>query len=102
MPHLATVTLVDLIVLLVVVGAVIGALRSRAGLLATVGSALGALLVAWLVTVAVASWGPRPAVETAERSRLLHTFPAPHRAIAQAGVLVDRLVGGDPAPAHRP
>ncbi len=107
MSTLATLTLVDLIVLLVVVGAVIGALRRRAGLLATLGSALGALLVAWLVTVAVATWAPRPMAQAADGSRLLHTFPTPRHAIAQAAHLVGRLAGGDqPAPgptrANRP
>lgn len=86
---LTTLSVVDLVVLLLVVGAVIGRLRRGGGPLAAIGSGLATLVVAWLVAVGVATWAPPQAADLATSSQLLNTVAVPHHAIDQ----VERLLG---------
>lgn len=58
MSHPSNFGLVDLIIILAVIGAAVATLRRGGGALATLGSVLATLLVAWLVTVAMAAWAP--------------------------------------------
>ncbi|GAA4680676.1 hypothetical protein [Nocardioides nanhaiensis] len=92
MPDLAHLSLLDLVVLVTVVAAVVGALRRGAGLLGAVGSALGTALVAWLVLAALVAWGPGPWGHAARDTALIRAVPAPERAWDQA----ERLLGARP------
>lgn len=92
MSHPSNFGLVDLIIILAVIGAAVATLRRGGGALATLGSVLATLLVAWLVTVAMAAWAPAPLARAAEHSTFLHTVPAPAQALHEAGRFTDRLV----------
>lgn len=81
---------VDLVVLLLVIGAVIGRLRRGGGPLAAIGSGAATLVLAWLISVGVATWAPAPAADAARTSRLLNAVPVPQNAIAQAEQLLGR------------
>jgi len=89
MDFLAGLTLVDLVVLGVVALAFAAALRRGGGLLAGVGAALGALLVAWVAVAATATWGPSVAERAVRHTALLEVAPVPHRAVRDA----ERLLG---------
>jgi hypothetical protein len=95
---LASLGAVDLLVLLLVVGGVVGTLRRGGGLLAAAGSVLGSLLVAWLVAVAVVTWGPTSWAQVTEQSALVQAAPVPHRALDQVGALLGHGPGATPAP----
>ncbi len=87
LPQLGHTGLVDLLVLGTAVLAAVGALRHRRGLLGAAGAVVGSLVVAWLVAVAMAVWGPPPVSHEVRESTFVHTFPVPERALAD----VDRL-----------
>ena len=84
---LASLGIVDLAALVLVAAGVVGTLRRGGGVLAAVGSGLGSLLVAWLVAVAVVTWGPGSWARTTEHSALIEAAPVPHRALGQVGLL---------------
>lgn len=92
---LRSIGLIDLVVLGVVVLAVVGALRGRRGLLGAVGAAVGALVVSWLVAVAVTAWAPAPVSTAVQGSSFIARFPVPDRALDQ----LRGLDGGDAASA---
>jgi len=84
-------TLVDVIVVLLVVGAFAGALRRRRGLLAAVGSSLAAALVCWVAAAAVVAWAPSPWPHAVTASALAGQVPLPVTAVQQAGQLAQHL-----------
>lgn len=107
MPHLSSLGLVDLLVVLAVVLAVVGALRTGRGLVATllsaVGAGLAALAVAWVVTSALSTWGPPRVAQAVDRSAFAAALPAPDRALAELRDLTGGGPGGrDDAPGPRP
>lgn len=92
MHDLARLGLLDLVVLVTVLLAGIGALRRGAGVLGALGSALGTAVVAWLVLAALVTWGPRPWDHAARDTALIRAVAAPERAWDQA----ERLLGARP------
>ncbi|MCM3515526.1 hypothetical protein [Nocardioides sp. P86] len=102
MPHLSSLGLVDLLVVLAVVLAVVGALRTGRGLVPTllsaVGAGLAALAVAWVVTSALSTWGPPRVAQAVDRSAFAAALPAPDRAL---GELRDLTGGGPSGPGGR-
>lgn len=95
MTSLDHIGLVDLLVAGFVVLGVVGALRARSGLLGTVGTVIGSLVVAWIVTTALVVWGPNGVSDTVRRSTFAETFPAPTRALAQLGLTDSGPAGPD-------
>ncbi|MEQ4524452.1 hypothetical protein [Nocardioides kribbensis] len=102
MPHLSSLGLVDLLVVLAVVLAVVGALRTGRGLVPTllsaVGAGLAALAVAWVATSALSTWGPPRVAQAVDRSAFAAALPAPDRALAE---LRDLTGGGPGGPGGR-
>ncbi len=88
MPDPSSLDLVDLAAVLLVLAAAVTALRRGRGLLAALGSALGAAVVVWLAAVALTTWGPAPLADVAASSRLVGTVPVPQHAIDQAEQLL--------------
>lgn len=81
MLHLDHTGLVDLVVLAVAVGAGVSALRHRSGALGVLGAVIGSLALAWVVIVALVTWGPQSVSDAARDSAFVQTFPMPDRAL---------------------
>lgn len=94
--HLASrtgpLTLVDLVVVLLVLGSFVGALRRRRGLVAAVGSALGTALLCWVAAAAVTLWAPPSWSHAVRASALAGLVPLPVTALREAGRLVSELL----------
>lgn len=89
MPDLSTTDLFDLVVILVIVAVVINALRRGRGVLSVLGSALGALVLVWLASTALVTWGPAGVADQVRASTFADVVPLPHRAATE----LDHLVG---------
>lgn len=86
--------LVDLVVAVVVVLSVLGALRSRAGILPAIASGASTLVLAWLVCWGLSAWAPPSVADDVRASQLARTVPFPQHATEQA-----RQLHGPAAPA---
>ena len=82
MPELGSLSLVDVVIVVAVLLAVVGALR-RGRLVGAVGSALGTVLVAWLVVAAIVAWGPRDLARDVRASEFAQVLPVPQKALQQ-------------------
>ncbi len=82
MPDLGSLSLVDVVIVVAVLLAVVGALR-RGRLVSAVGSALGTVLVAWLAVAAIVAWGPRDLARDVRASEFAQVLPVPQRALQQ-------------------
>lgn len=90
--HMPTsITLVDLIVVLLVAGAFVSTLRHRRSVLAAVGSSLAMALLCWVAAAAVLVWAPGPAQDAVAVSNLAAHVPLPVNALEQAGHLTRDL-----------
>ena len=82
MPELGSLSLVDVVIGVAVLLSVVGALR-RGRLVGAIGSALGTVLVAWLVVAVVVTWGPRDVAREVRASEFAQVLPVPQRAMQQ-------------------
>lgn len=92
MPAPEQLGIVDLVVLLVVAGAVISALRRRAGLLAALASGALAAIVCWLAAAAALAWGPTGVSSATDRSYLFEMVRPPVLALRQLTELLIPLI----------
>lgn len=95
MPGPSNLGFVDLLIILIVAGAIFGALRHRRGLLSSVLAGAGAAIFCWVIAAAVIAWAPQPWVQATENSALLSAVPPPVSALTQATNLIDSIGSDD-------